>query len=189
MKIHSATVFVPLAFLLVSLSGCAATGSADEVSSGEGDQSSLSENPDGGNSEFSAAGGAVVEVDGEKFEYGTFGCELEYAASDGKTYAWAGGAIRTSDKKSVSFQVGAFDPSGQGRYSGDGVSYNIVVLGYGSPPDSSVNVNANGTAGVTISGDPGSVSENTLNIAGQFAAEDGTTHDIRVDARCASSGG
>jgi len=154
-----ATVRSALVLLLLSAAGVALSGcTTGEQSSGGGSATEEREAPTGG---APGSGSASLTVGSESWQFDNFMCVFGHEANQSDEYVFvslAEGEHTTGERIQLFVQIR--DDSGQGRYEGDGVVYEIEMFDVDNLEDPSVHLIATSdsrygdvSAVVSINGD------------------------------------
>lgn len=178
MLIRQARLLIPLAIATLALTGCATEPPSSHGSQDGGDSPDTSDSaPTSGNTGGGSGNPYTVTVNDDSWEYSSFQCAVGYEQTSSDEYSFSSGAMKTADGKKIQFLVDVADSTGQNRVSGDGVRYTVTVFDYEDPENPSVDVHANGTTGVTISGD-------SVKVSGDFTGLDSEIYTIDAKAVC-----
>ncbi len=197
MRTGSAARVLGACIVGLSLAACGSDDSGDGTSTATSPDDAMSEEmtsesptpeSDGGGS--AAQGGATLTIGGETWEFTSFRCAFGHENTQSDVYSFSSDARgQHSTGANVQFQVDVRDDTGQGRYEGDGVVYEIHVTDISDFTNPAVKWEssngallgmADGKTVVTIDGD-------SVTATGLF--DDGLTDDVEsvegtVEATC-----
>ena len=132
------------------------------------------------------AGSATLMIGTQTWEFDSFQCAFGYDATQSNTYSFSSGAIQTIDGVRLQLLADIEDDSGQERYEGEGVLYDVTIQDIENFDDPTVDWQAYGPA-----------AEIVVRIDGDSVTAEGVFDDLRtleieevpgtLDATCGSN--